>query len=65
MLNTDSEDYGGSGVLNGGTLTAEDEGIDGQPATLTGHAAAAGRRVLQAGRVNVITTAAAARAKAT
>ena len=35
VLNTDSEEYGGSGVLNGGTLAAEDEGIDGQPATLT------------------------------
>lgn len=35
VLNTDAAAYGGSGVLNEGTLTAEDEGIDGQPATLT------------------------------
>jgi 1,4-alpha-glucan branching enzyme len=35
ILNTDAAAYGGSGVLNEGTLTAADEGVDGQPATLT------------------------------
>ncbi|MGO4490626.1 1,4-alpha-glucan branching enzyme [Arthrobacter sp. 2YAF22_2] len=35
VLNTDAANYGGSGVLNEGPLTASDEGIDGQPATLT------------------------------
>ena len=35
VLNTDADTYGGSGVLNEGTLTATDDGIDGQPATLT------------------------------
>lgn len=35
VLNTDAPAYGGSGVLNAGNLTAEDEGLDGQPATLT------------------------------
>jgi 1,4-alpha-glucan branching enzyme len=35
VLNTDAAAYGGSGVLNEGTLTAADEGVDGQPATLT------------------------------
>ncbi len=34
VLNTDADVYGGSGVLNDGTLTAPDVGIDGQPATL-------------------------------
>ncbi|WP_427004720.1 1,4-alpha-glucan branching enzyme [Pseudarthrobacter sp. H2] len=35
VLNTDAAGYGGSGVLNAGTLTASDGGLDGQPATLT------------------------------
>ena len=34
VLNTDADAYGGSGVLNEGTLTAPDLAIDGQPATL-------------------------------
>lgn len=35
VLNTDAAAYGGSGVLNEGTLEASDDGVDGQPATLT------------------------------
>ena len=35
VLNTDAAAYGGSGVLNGGELIARDEGLDGQPASLT------------------------------
>ena len=35
VLNTDAETYGGSGVLNAGPLTATNQGLDGQPATLT------------------------------
>lgn len=35
VLNTDAASYGGSGVENGGTLTAADGGLDGQPASLT------------------------------
>ncbi|WP_346924922.1 1,4-alpha-glucan branching enzyme [uncultured Arthrobacter sp.] len=35
VLNTDADTYGGSGVLNGGTLTATEVDTDGQPATLT------------------------------
>ncbi|MET4096491.1 1,4-alpha-glucan branching enzyme [Arthrobacter sp. UYCu712] len=35
VLNTDAAEYGGSGVLNNGQLTATDDGVDGQPATLT------------------------------
>jgi 1,4-alpha-glucan branching enzyme len=35
VLNTDDAGYGGSGVLNEGTLTATAEGQDGQPATLS------------------------------
>ena len=35
VLNTDAADYGGSGVLNAGPLTATGEGRDGQPASLT------------------------------
>ncbi|MCA4135719.1 1,4-alpha-glucan branching protein GlgB [Arthrobacter sp. M4] len=35
VLNTDAEVYGGSGVVNGGALTAEVAPMDGQPATLT------------------------------
>jgi 1,4-alpha-glucan branching enzyme len=35
VLNTDADAYGGSGVLNGGALTAAGLEIDGQPATLT------------------------------
>jgi len=35
VLNTDAASYGGSGVENAGTLTASEEPMDGQPATLT------------------------------
>ena len=35
VLNTDAASYGGSGVGNQGTLTATDDGLDGQPAALT------------------------------
>ena len=35
VLNTDADAYGGSGVTNGGPLTATGDGIDGQPASLT------------------------------
>ncbi len=35
VLNTDAGTYGGSGVLNDGTLAAAGVDIDGQPATLT------------------------------
>lgn len=35
VLNTDSETYGGSGVVNAGTLKATAPGTDGQPAALT------------------------------
>lgn len=35
VLNTDSEAYGGSGVINAGTLKATSPGTDGQPAALT------------------------------
>jgi 1,4-alpha-glucan branching enzyme len=35
VLNTDAASYGGSGVENAGTLTASEEPLDGQPATLT------------------------------
>ena len=35
VLNTDAAAHGGSNVLNEGMLTAADDGIDGQPATLT------------------------------
>jgi 1,4-alpha-glucan branching enzyme len=35
VLNTDSESYGGSGVVNAGTLKASAPGTDGQPAALT------------------------------
>ncbi|MCU1519459.1 MAG: 1,4-alpha-glucan branching enzyme [Pseudarthrobacter sp.] len=35
VLNTDSAVYGGSGVLNAGTLTSDAEPLHGQPATLT------------------------------
>jgi 1,4-alpha-glucan branching enzyme len=65
VLNTDSAEYGGSGVLNGGTLTAEDEGIDGQPATLTVTLPPLGAAYFRPAGANVITTAAAAKAKAT
>jgi 1,4-alpha-glucan branching enzyme len=34
ILNTDSELYGGSNVGNGGSVTASDEGMHGQPHTL-------------------------------
>ncbi|WP_434617508.1 1,4-alpha-glucan branching protein GlgB [Arthrobacter sp. A5] len=33
VLNTDDEEFGGSGVGNGGTVLAVDEGFDGQPAS--------------------------------
>jgi 1,4-alpha-glucan branching enzyme len=65
VLNTDAEDFGGSGVLNVGTLTAEDEGIDGQPATLTVTLPPLGAAYFRPADANVITTASAARAKAT
>ncbi|MDQ0617068.1 hypothetical protein QFZ33_001092 [Arthrobacter globiformis] len=65
VLNTDSEDYGGSGVLNGGTLTAEDEGIDGQPATLTVTLPPLAAAYFKPAEPSVITSAAAARAKVT
>ena len=35
VLNTDSETYGGSGVVNAGSLKASTPGTDGQPAALT------------------------------
>ncbi|NWL10718.1 1,4-alpha-glucan branching enzyme [Paenarthrobacter nitroguajacolicus] len=35
VLNTDSETYGGSGVVNAGALKASTPGTDGQPAALT------------------------------
>ncbi|MFK0039951.1 1,4-alpha-glucan branching enzyme [Paenarthrobacter sp. NPDC090517] len=35
VLNTDSETYGGSGVINAGALKASTPGTDGQPAALT------------------------------
>ncbi|WP_426006080.1 1,4-alpha-glucan branching enzyme [Paenarthrobacter sp. NyZ202] len=35
VLNTDSEVYGGSGVVNNGSLVAATPGTDGQPAALT------------------------------
>ncbi|CAM3262315.1 1,4-alpha-glucan branching enzyme GlgB [Arthrobacter ulcerisalmonis] len=35
VLNTDHANYGGSGVLNSGSLTAVEVGQDGQPATLS------------------------------
>ncbi|MFJ4027260.1 1,4-alpha-glucan branching enzyme [Paenarthrobacter sp. NPDC089989] len=35
VLNTDAEAYGGSGVVNAGTLKAVSPGTDGQPAALT------------------------------
>ncbi|WP_347109814.1 1,4-alpha-glucan branching enzyme [Paenarthrobacter sp. S56] len=35
VLNTDSEAYGGSGVVNAGALKATNPGTDGQPAALT------------------------------
>jgi hypothetical protein len=65
VLNTDAEDFGGSGVLNGGTLTAEDEGIDGQPATLTVTLPPLGAAYFKPAESSVLTSAAAAKAKVT